>query len=239
MFLLIFVNIALSSDFSCKEQSQTTCEINPQCSWTDTGCVIKLKACSYLSQDDCLDSVDCSWDTCLNKCRPLDLVEHECTKNDNFCRIKIDGKFMSKEMCTITEGCAWDMCYSTCNQKFLISSKCLESSDTCDALDVGSCFAKKGCGWDKCETKCNQETLIQDECKARLGVRTVPMTPMVRPGMRVTPGMRPGMTGYMPGRIPMLKFDPQTGRTYKPYHRRPLMLDRRVWTWLLALPFVC
>jgi hypothetical protein len=50
----------------------------------------------------------------------------------------------------------------------------------------------------------------------------------------------PGMAGYAAaGRMPTIKFDPSTGRQYQPYHRRPLKLDRRVWTWLAALPFVC
>jgi len=244
MFILILVNAIFGAEFSCQEQLQSTCEINPQCAWTTKGCAIKKKACIHQSQLACLNSVDCSWDTCVQQCNPSDLVTHECSIKDNFCRIKIDGKLMSKEMCTLTEGCSWDMCYSSCNQDFLIPEKCRESSDTCDALDVGSCFAKKGCGWDKCATECRNSTIIEDDCLARLGVGTMPMTP-VMPGMRprMTPGMpvMAGMAGYMPGngRMPMLKFDPATGRTYKPYQRRPLMLDRRVWTWLLALPFVC
>lgn len=58
----------------------------------------------------------------------------------------------------------------------------------------------------------------------------------------MTPGMpiMPGMAGYgARGRMPMLKYDAATGRKYMPYHRRPLVLDRRVWTWLAALPFIC
>lgn len=228
MFTLLLVNAIIGAEFSCKDQIQPMCEIHPQCAWTSKGCIIKTKACINQAQDSCLNSVDCSWDTCLHQCRPLDLVEHECTMNDNFCRIKIDGKLMTKEMCTVTEGCAWDMCHSSCNQKFLIPSKCQDSPSNCEDLDVGSCFAQEECGWDTCDNHCKNETTIDDECLTRLGVRTVPMTP----------GMRPGMTGYIPGRM-QLKFDTTTGRQYKPYHPRPLMLDRRVWTWLAALPFIC
>jgi len=268
MFILILVNVILGAEFSCKTSSQTKCDLQEQCAWTSAGCVVKLQTCTVQSQDECLNSVDCSWDTCLHQCRPFDLVDHECSQKDNFCRIKIDGKLMSKEMCTITNGCAWDMCYSSCNQNFLIPSKCKESSsqDVCKKFDVGSCFAEEGCGWDKCSKDCKKEGEIVEECVTRLGLMPgmspmMPgMTPRMTPGMpgRMTPGMprmtpgrmtpgrmtpryvAPGMPGYASaGRMPMLKFDPSTGRQYKPYHRRPLLLDRSSWMWMLALPFMC
>lgn len=219
MLHLILITAALSADFSCKKLLfPNTCEVYPQCGWSGQECKIRPEACSYLIQDSCLNSVDCSWDTCTNECLPLELVKHECTVRDNFCQVKIQGKSMDKKMCLETEGCGWDKCYSNCNEKFMIPEKCKEPT-TCKDLDVGTCMSENGCGWDECSHKCSKDTLITDECKKRLGV--LPMMP------------------GMPGRMPMQKYDPMTGRKYLPYHRRPLKLDRRVWTWIIALPFVC
>lgn len=195
-----------------------------------TATVVLAQDCTgFLTQKRCEDTDSCVFDK--NECISL----HHCStrQHQNSC---------------IDKHCAWDSCSNECDFAGLISADCATQSltdDYCSLSVLGKPMPKSncqdlvGCGWDQCSEGCAQLDSIRSDCVLRLGLR--PVNPMMPGGMYPGSSLYPGYAGYYPGTRgrPYLKYDVETGRRYRPYQRRPLTLDKKVWTWVLALPFIC
>lgn len=213
MFSLLVLLVAGSKHACTRFSNSENCDSDINCMWTDS---CQQNTCSNNVQDACLQSEHCSWNTCSNECEPTSRVTTECGKNKNFCTVQIDGKYFSRDMCTATPGCMWDMCYNQCNQAFLVPVQCQE--ECIDQLTEPSCIEASGCGWNACDGTCQKEDIVPKDCAQKLGA----------------PAYNPGTYGRA-----TMRYDPKTGRMYRPYQKRPMVLTHKVWTWVLALPPVC
>lgn len=194
-----------------------------------TTAVLAQDCTEFLTQQRCEATDSCVFDK--NEC--ISVYHCSSKKHQNSC---------------IDKHCAWDTCSNECDFSALLSADCATQSltdDYCSMSVLGKPMTKSncqelvGCAWDQCSDACAELHSIQSDCVLRLGI--LPVNPMMPGGMYPGSAMYPGYRGYYPGTRgrPLLKYDVETGRRYRPYQRRPLTLDKKVWTWVLALPFIC